>query len=53
MAKKAYTTFTNEIIAGSTDTTEQSKFLSLLKTKIEKNGFGIVAEFNGSSYNFV
>jgi len=48
-AKSAYTTFTNEIISGTTDIAEQTSFLTNLKTKIEKNGFGIVAEFNGSA----
>jgi phosphomannomutase len=48
-ALKAYTNFTNEIISGSTDKKEQQEFLKNLKGKIEKNGFGIVAEFNGSA----
>ncbi|MGL1890369.1 MAG: hypothetical protein OCD02_02030 [Spirochaetaceae bacterium] len=48
-AKKAYTEFTNLVISGSTDTQVQKTFLSDLKSKIEKNGFGIVAEFNGSA----
>lgn len=48
-AKRAYTDFTNEIISGTTDKSEQEAFLNNLKNKIEKNGFGIVAEFNGSA----
>lgn len=48
-AKKAYTEFTNEIISGSTDKIEQEEFITNLRGKIEKNGFGIVAEFNGSA----
>lgn len=48
-AKKAYSTFTNEIISGSDDTNIQKEFLKNLKNKIEINGFGIVAEFNGSA----
>ncbi|QEN05481.1 hypothetical protein EW093_12405 [Thiospirochaeta perfilievii] len=48
-AFKAYTTFTNEIISGSSDPREQEEFIKILKSKIEKNGFGIVAEFNGSA----
>ncbi len=48
-ALAAYTAFTNEIISGTTDLAEQQAFLANLKSKIEKNGFGIVAEFNGSA----
>jgi phosphomannomutase len=48
-AKKAYAEFTNEIISGSSDKNIQQSFLQNLKSKIEKNGFGIVAEFNGSA----
>lgn len=48
-AKEAYTLFTNEIISGTTDKIEQQEFLKVLKSKIEDQGFGIVAEFNGSA----
>lgn len=48
-SKKAYTAFTNEIISGSTDLAEQQDYINNLKSKINKNGFGIVAEFNGSA----
>lgn len=48
-AKEAYTEFTNEIISGVSDVVGQQAFLKNLKSKIEKNGFGIVAEFNGSA----
>ena len=48
-AKKAYSKFTDQIISGTTNETNQKEFLSDLKSKIEKNGFGIVAEFNGSA----
>lgn len=48
-AKLAYTVFTNEIISGTTDINEQKTFLNNLKNKIEINGFGIIAEFNGSA----
>ncbi|MBN2616955.1 MAG: phosphatidylglycerol lysyltransferase, partial [Spirochaetales bacterium] len=48
-AKLAYSHFTNEVISGSDDLDIQDKFLSILKNKIEKKGFGIIAEFNGSA----